>query len=72
MVPDDVTMQESGISIMDFHSMLGRTELVIQLVNTVPIGVHSQSSLFLGHSIVLWCEGVMPGQWQLNLVTTTQ
>eukprot|EP00971_Amphidinium_carterae_P174795 3464786-Amphidinium_carterae.1 len=29
MVPDEVTMQERGISSMDFHSMLGRTELVI-------------------------------------------
>eukprot|EP00971_Amphidinium_carterae_P194555 3860749-Amphidinium_carterae.1 len=69
MVPDEITMQESGISSMDFHSMLGRTELVIQLVNTMPIGVHSKRSLFLDQSIVLWCEGVMPGalyQWMMN------
>eukprot|EP00971_Amphidinium_carterae_P079281 1568602-Amphidinium_carterae.2 len=66
MVPDEVKMQESGISSMDFHAILGRTELVIKLVNTMPIGVHSKRSLFLDQSIVPWCEGVMPGQWHFN------
>eukprot|EP00971_Amphidinium_carterae_P192763 3825233-Amphidinium_carterae.1 len=32
----------------------------------MPIGVHSKQSLFLDHSIVLWSEGVMPGQWHFN------
>eukprot|EP00971_Amphidinium_carterae_P139563 2765269-Amphidinium_carterae.1 len=55
----------SDTNSMDFRSMLGRTELVIQFVNTVPIGVHS-SAVFLDQSIVLWSEGVMPSQWRFN------
>eukprot|EP00971_Amphidinium_carterae_P268990 5336497-Amphidinium_carterae.1 len=55
----------SDINSMDFRSMLGRTELVIKLVNTMPIGVHS-SSVFLDQSIVPWSEGVMPSQWHFN------
>eukprot|EP00971_Amphidinium_carterae_P122568 2426734-Amphidinium_carterae.1 len=34
---------ESGISSIDFHAILGRTELVIKFVNTMPIGVHSSA-----------------------------
>eukprot|EP00971_Amphidinium_carterae_P034041 670249-Amphidinium_carterae.1 len=56
---------ESGCHNIDFHSVLGRTELVIQLMSTMPIAVHS-SAVFLDQSIVLWNEGVMPSQWHFN------
>eukprot|EP00971_Amphidinium_carterae_P169066 3349094-Amphidinium_carterae.2 len=66
MIPDEVMMRENGITSMDFHSMLGRTELVIKLENTMAIGVRTKSSFFLDHSIVLWSEGALPGQWHFN------
>eukprot|EP00971_Amphidinium_carterae_P166248 3295231-Amphidinium_carterae.1 len=50
---------ESGSHNIDFHAIFGRTELVIQFMNTIPIGVHP-SAVFLDQSIVLWSEGVMP------------
>eukprot|EP00971_Amphidinium_carterae_P271519 5387179-Amphidinium_carterae.1 len=56
---------ESGSHNIDFHAILGRTELVIQLMSTMPIGVQS-SAVFLDQSIVLWSEGAMPSQWHFN------
>eukprot|EP00971_Amphidinium_carterae_P226273 4488252-Amphidinium_carterae.1 len=56
---------ESGCHNIDFHSILGRTELVIQFMSTMPIAVHS-SAVCLDQSIVLWSEGVMPNQWHFN------
>eukprot|EP00971_Amphidinium_carterae_P178459 3540228-Amphidinium_carterae.1 len=35
----------------------------------MPNDTHSKQSLFLDQSIVLWCEGVMPGQWHFNYYT---
>eukprot|EP00971_Amphidinium_carterae_P003339 65829-Amphidinium_carterae.1 len=51
---------------MDFHSMLGKTQVVIKMENTMAIGAHTKSSLFFDHSIVFWCEGALPGKWHFN------
>eukprot|EP00971_Amphidinium_carterae_P323558 6430102-Amphidinium_carterae.1 len=40
---------------IDFHAIYGRTELVIQSVNTIPLSCHS-SAVFLDQSIVLWVD----------------
>eukprot|EP00971_Amphidinium_carterae_P023228 458292-Amphidinium_carterae.1 len=58
LIPDESQMQEDQIRSMAFHSVLGRTQLVIKLENTMAIGAHTKSSLFFDHSIVLWCERV--------------
>eukprot|EP00971_Amphidinium_carterae_P088211 1744823-Amphidinium_carterae.1 len=34
---------ESGCHNIDFHAILGRTEIVIQFMSTMPIGVHSSA-----------------------------
>eukprot|EP00971_Amphidinium_carterae_P194280 3855099-Amphidinium_carterae.1 len=59
---------ESGCHNIDFHAIYGRTELVIQFVNTMPLAVHS-STVFLDQSIVHWNEGIMPGQWHCNYLS---
>eukprot|EP00971_Amphidinium_carterae_P322124 6403078-Amphidinium_carterae.1 len=60
-----MVVPESGSHNIDFHAVLGRTELVIQFMSTMPLAFHS-SAVFLDHSIVLWNEGVMPSQWHFN------
>eukprot|EP00971_Amphidinium_carterae_P143796 2849422-Amphidinium_carterae.1 len=59
---------ESGSNNIDFHAIYGRTELVIQFVNSIPLSFHS-SALFLDQSIVLWVDSTMPNQWHLNYLS---
>eukprot|EP00971_Amphidinium_carterae_P060051 1188451-Amphidinium_carterae.1 len=59
---------ENGCHNIDFHSIYGRTELVIQFVNTLPLSFHS-SAVFLDQSIVLWVDNTMPNQWHFNYLS---
>eukprot|EP00971_Amphidinium_carterae_P027268 537228-Amphidinium_carterae.1 len=59
---------ENGCHSIDFHSLYGRTNLVIQFESTISLSF-SSSAVFLDQSIVLWFNSAIPTEWHFNYLS---